>query len=183
MINTSATRNLDFFAAAQRMGEIIRESSRQPAIVAAARALVRNLAPGDYASEAAALCNFVRDQVRYTGDPYGEDLYTWPAVTLQQRAGDCNNKVLLFGALARAIGFPVKMMFAFKQNTPDLRRDFPAHVFASVDVYKGERPRAQWTAAECTPMPNKLNGFPTVPAPFGFLPGIKGGHVEAVDVD
>jgi transglutaminase-like putative cysteine protease len=165
------------------MAEIIREASRDPEIVATARGLVRNLAPGDYASEAAALHRFVRDKIRYTGDPYTEDLYAWPRVTLQQRAGDCNNKVLLFGALARALGFPVRLLFAFKEGQPQLGRDFPAHVLAAVDVYKGERARRQWWPIEATPLPNKTSGFPTVRVPVGFMPSLQGGHVEAVDVD
>lgn len=182
-IKRSATRDLDFYAAAQRMAEIIRDSSRAPEIVAKARSLVRNLPPGDYAGEAAALHAFVRDRIRYTGDPYSEDLYAWPHVTLQQGAGDCNNKVLLFGALARALGFPVRLLFAFKNAAPDLRTEFPSHVLAAVDVYKGERERRQWWPVETTPLPNTLSGFPTVKAPLGFWPGAHGGHVEAVDVD
>lgn len=178
-----ATRDLDFYSAAQRMAEIIKEASRDPKIIEAARALVRNLAPGDYAGEAAALHSFVRDRIRYTGDPFNEDLYAWPQVTLQQRAGDCNNKVLLFGALARGLGFPVRMLFAFKQPQPNLALDFPSHVLAAVDVYKGERERRQWWPVETTPLPEKLNGFPTVKAPLGYWPGAHGGHVEAVDVD
>lgn len=184
-IHRSATRDLNFFAAAQRMAQIIRESSRDPKIVATARGLVRNLAQGDYASEAAALAQLARDGIRYTGDPSGEDLYAWPAVTLQQRAGDCNNKVLLFGALARSIGFPVRLMFVFTNPTPNLSRDFPAHVLAQVDVYKGERERQQWATVELTPLPDRTSGFPTKPAPFGYFPGIPAGkgHVELVDVD
>jgi hypothetical protein len=75
------------------------------------------------------------------------------------------------------------MLFAFKQPQPDLARDFPAHVLAAVDVYKGERERRQWWPVETTPLPEKLNGFPTVKAPLGYWPGAHGGHVEAVDVD
>jgi hypothetical protein len=182
-VHRGATVDLDFFSAAQRMAEIIREASRDPAIVAAARGLIRNLAPGDYPSEAAALSNFVRDNVRYTGDPSTEDLYVWPAVTLKQRAGDCNNKVLLFGALARSIGFPVRLAFLFKEPQPDLRRDFPAHVLACVDVYKGERRTPQWWHVETTPMPNRTSGFPNKPVPFGYFPGARSGHMEYVDVD
>lgn len=182
-VRRSATADLDFFAAAQRMAEIIREASRDPQVVARARALVRNLSPGDYAGEATALHNFVRDKIRYTGDPFTEDIYAWPKVTLQQRAGDCNNKVLLFGSMARALGFPVRLLFAFKNPHPDLVREFPAHVLAAVDVYKGERQRQAWWPIETTPLPNKLSGFPTIAAPVGYWPGARGGHVEAVDVD
>lgn len=167
------------------MAQIIRESSRDPKIVATARALVRNLAPGDYASEAAALAHLVQRRVRYTGDPSGEDLYAWPTVTLQQLAGDCNNKVLLFGALARAIGFPVRLQFVFASPAPDLVRDFPVHVLAQVDVYKGERSTPQWWTVELTPLPDRVNGFPTKQVPFGYFPGVPAnrGHVELVDVD
>lgn len=185
MIQRSATRDLNYYQAAQRMAEIIRESSRQPKIVQTARALIRNLAPGDYASEAATLAHLVKQRIRYTGDPSGEDLYAWPAVTLQQQAGDCNNKVLLFAALARSIGFPVRLMFVFNTPNPNLAVDFPAHVLAQVDIYKGERPRAQWWTVELSPLPDRVNGFPTKTVPFGYFPGVPAnkGHVELVDVD
>lgn len=185
MIRRSVTRDLNYFQAAQRMAEIIRDSSRDPKIVGTARALIRNLAPGDYASEAATLAHLVKQRVRYTGDPSGEDLYASPLVTLQQLAGDCNNKVLLFGALARSIGFPVRLLFVFSTPAPDLVHDFPAHVLAQVDVYKGERRTPQWWTVELSPLPDKVNGFPTKNVPFGYFPGVPAdkAHVEVVDVD
>ena len=183
MTTSTGTRFLDYPAARQRMAEIIVEASRDPELIDFAIANVQNVATGDYPSEAAALAAIVRDCVRYTSDVSGEDLYKWPMLTLRQLAGDCNNKVLLFGALARAVGFPVRCCFLFTTANPDLEHDFPAHVFAAVDTYKGERPTAQWVPVELTPIPDKVNGFPSRALPFGSLPPIAGQYVDCYDVD
>jgi transglutaminase-like putative cysteine protease len=183
MSSLAQTNDLNFAQASQRMAQIIVGSSRTKGIVAAARGYIRSLAPGDYVGEAQALARVVRDGIRYTGDPSGEDLYANPMDTLVQKAGDCNNKVLLFGSLARAIGFPVQMIFVFSDPNPDLQTEFPIHVLACVDVYKGERERAQWIPVELVPMPNATNGFPTVTVPFGTFRLPAGWSTEFVDVD
>ena len=165
------------------MAQIIIEASRDPQLIGIACDQVSGIATGDYAGEAAALAAVARDCIRYTADTSAEDLYKWPLLTLQTRAGDCNNKVLLFGALARSIGFPVQICFLFDSPTPNLTTDFPMHVFAKVDVYKGERPSAQWVPVELTPIPDKVTGFPCYAIPFGSLPPINGNYVDCFDVD
>ena len=179
------TQYLDYGQAARRMAEIIVEASRDPAIIDLALSATQSLSPGDYPSEASALAAIARDCIRYAGDVSGEDLFKYPTLTLQQRAGDCNNKVVLFGSLARAIGFPVRLCFLFDQSQPDFSTDFPIHVYASVDVYKGERGDVQqWIPVELVPLPDRLNGYPTERVPFGNLPSMLGdSFVDCVDVD
>lgn len=181
--NPAATRYLNYEQARQRMGEIVIEASRDSDVVTFALAAVQSVMTGFYPQEAAVLFKICRDGIRYVGDTSAEDLYKWPMLTLKQSAGDCNNKVILFGSLARAIGFPVRLCFLFSQAQPDFVTDFPIHVFAEVDLYKGERMAQQWAAAELTPLPDPVTGFPCYTLPFGYLPQKMSGYVDRLDVD
>jgi len=77
-------------------------------VYAAARQIVGHLKQKDYAGEARALFRFVRDRIRYIREPI-EGLQT-PEATLQMRAGDCDDKVVLLGALLTATGADVKFV-------------------------------------------------------------------------
>ena len=179
----SGTRFLDYDAARRRMAEIIVEASRDPELVDVAVQQIQDIGTGDYASEAAALAAVFRDCIRYTADVSSEDFSKWPLLTLKQRAGDCNNKVLLFGALARAVGFPVRLCFLFSETAPNLQTDFPAHVFAAVDLYKGERDVEQWVPVELIPIPDRVSGFPSYVVPMGSLPPTGEKFIDYFDVD
>jgi transglutaminase-like putative cysteine protease len=177
------TLYLNYEQARDRMGEIVIAASRDSDVIAFALNAVQSVMTGFYANEAAVLFKICRDGIRYVGDTSAEDLYKWPMLTLKERAGDCNNKVVLFGSLARAIGFPVRLCFLFAEADPDFATDFPIHVFAEVDLYKGERMAQQWAAAELTPLPDPVSGFPCYTLPFGYLPQKMSGYVDRLDVD
>lgn len=78
------------------------------AVYAAARQITNTLPQKDYVGEARALFRFVRDRIRYIREPI-EGLQT-PEATLQMRAGDCDDKVILLGALLVATGAHVKLV-------------------------------------------------------------------------
>jgi len=183
MQTRGGTRFFDYATARERMAQVIIEASREADVIAFACDQVSGIETGDYPGEAAALAAVARDCIRYTSDTSGEDLYKWPMFTLKTKAGDCNNKVILFGALARSIGFPIQICFLFDTPTPDFSGDFPSHVFAKVDVYKGERERRLWIPVELTPMPDAVSGFPSYAVPFGCLPPMYDKFVDYVDVD
>lgn len=179
-----ATVWMDFDQAQRRMAEIIIDASLDPRVIQKAVDVLQDLvAGGDYPSEAAALAYVARDCIRYTSDPSGEDAFKYPLLTLQQQAGDCNNKVVLFASLARSMGFPIQLAFVFSRRRPDPVHDFPMHVFCMVDVYKGERERPQWVPCELTPLPDELTGYPTQTLAFGELDLPEGSVVRYFDVD
>jgi len=178
----AVTQWRNFESAAGRMAQIIVTASRDPNIANTAIGIVRPLRPGFPANEAAALCRYVTRNIRYTNDVFNEDFFRNPAETIRLGAGDCNNKAVLFCALARAIGFPVRLVFLFASTAPDLAVEYPAHVWAEVDLNKGER-SAKWVPCESTPLPlgygqNRLG----VEMPFGTA-GTGGGLRVVVDVD
>jgi hypothetical protein len=64
--------------------------------------------PKDYEAELRCLHAFCRDHVRYVRDIEGVETLQTPIQTLNVLAGDCDDKSMLFCALAGAIGFPTR---------------------------------------------------------------------------
>lgn len=62
-------------------------------------------APKDDACELGDLWTFVVQNCRYVYDPDGTDLFATAKESLLQGGGDCDDSVIVFCALARAIGF------------------------------------------------------------------------------
>jgi len=140
-----------FSDAAARMVEIIQESSRDPELRAKAIEIIQPAATGMYGNELRLLFEFVRDQMKYIGDTNGEDIFQWPALTLENLAADCNNRVLLLGALARSVGFPVRLIFLWEDFNADIMNEYPVHVWMDADLTKGEQDRPIWIPLETTP--------------------------------
>jgi transglutaminase-like putative cysteine protease len=79
-------------------------------------------------AEAEAIFNFVRDNVRYTKDPYGFEYITTPPVLLEdirlyiegkgdRPVGDCDDMAILSLSLLKSIGFQVAIkVVSFTQN-------------------------------------------------------------------
>jgi transglutaminase-like putative cysteine protease len=64
--------------------------------------------PKDYAAELGCIHAFVRDHIRYVRDIDNVETLQTPIQTLNVLAGDCDDKAVLFCALAGAIGFPTR---------------------------------------------------------------------------
>ena len=88
--------------------ELMRRAARvgqaHPKVRAHALSVVRGVMPRDHLSEMAALYYDACRRIRYTRDPVNVELIQHPAVTLQQRAGDCDDVSVLLGACAMALG-------------------------------------------------------------------------------
>lgn len=71
-----------------------------------------------------ALCavfRFVRDRIRFVGDPVGVQGIQSPRLTLQLRAGNCAQRATLVAAMLRSIGVPAALRFrviAANRNQP-----------------------------------------------------------------
>ncbi len=153
---SSALEFYGFSKAAGIMREIIHDSANDPALIAFTIRLLQDqgVRGGEYFDEAKAIFQFVRDEIRYTGDVFGEDIYRNPLLTLQLKAGDCNNKVALGCSMAKAVGFPCRMVFVFGSKVTGASDEFPFHVYFQLDLDKGENPdRARWVNCETIPVP------------------------------
>lgn len=112
--------------------------------------IVRSAREKNAASEAAALLRFVQRRIRYVRDPVSNETVRSPVRTLELGAGDCDDKSVLFGALAEAIGWHVR--FVAVGPLPGTY----CHVYPEVRV--GEN----WVPAEC------IENWPLGRAPAGM---------------
>lgn len=92
------------------MRDLIRRFKTDPIIRAQALTLVDGLPSKSYRAEVARIFSFVRDDIRYTRDVRGVETLQWPTVTMQDGHGDCDDKVMLLGALLEAVGHPTRLV-------------------------------------------------------------------------
>lgn len=92
------------------MAALIQQGSLNPVVRAHAVQLVQGLRQKDYLAEARSVHAWVRDAIRYTRDIAGvETLHTADRI-LTDRAGDCDDKSILIGALLHSIGHPIRLV-------------------------------------------------------------------------
>lgn len=96
----------------QRIADLVHQSLLHPIVVTTARSLVRDLPDRDNDAEIAAVSRFVRSRIRYTNE--GIETLTAPWMMLEEiqkhgrYAADCDEAVLLWAALLRALGLRVR---------------------------------------------------------------------------
>lgn len=100
------------------MKRIIDISSKNPYVREWAQMILQNVRVNDRYNEAANIHNFVRDNVRYTRDPYGWEYIQTPPLLLAaigdylkrkspRPIGDCDDMTTLSLSLMKSVGFPV----------------------------------------------------------------------------
>jgi hypothetical protein len=92
------------------MRSLVDEALRDPSILRLAKDIVRGVPAFDDFSEAQALYNWVRANIRFTKDPVNKETLYPPAELLKIRAGDCDDISMLLGTLLMAIGYPARLM-------------------------------------------------------------------------
>jgi len=119
------------------MRRLVDAGRRSPMVVARARDLTRNIPDRNSGAEVHAIHDFVRDNVRYTRDPWGVEALTDPAdmlreVDLAGRASeDCDSHVVLEASLLEALGHPTR--FTVAAMDPGRPGD-PSHVYLETRV-------------------------------------------------
>ncbi len=97
-------------ATLQIMARLVRESRANGEIRGQAREIVDLLPQKAWRAQVRAIFYFVRDQVRYLSDPVDLERVAAPEVTLNERAGDCDDKSVLLAALLASIGHPSRFV-------------------------------------------------------------------------
>lgn len=120
----------------EKMHELIRNGMTDLSIQKIADAIVLRgpkIHDRDYDEKARRIFNFVKDYVRFERDPFGIELLQDAIITLNRRAGDCDDHVCLNAALLGSLGFP----FAIKTIKADSARpnEF-SHVYLVVNIPK-----------------------------------------------
>jgi hypothetical protein len=67
--------------------------------------ILRNIPERDWDGEVAAIFNWVRNNIRYTRDPLGVELFRTPRAAYSDGIGDCDDMSIILVALLRAVGY------------------------------------------------------------------------------
>lgn len=86
-----------------RMTDLVREYKSDPVIRRLANILTQHLNQKDFRGEVEALFHFVQNDIRYLQDIADIETLQTPVVTLEERAGDCDDKSTLLAALLESI--------------------------------------------------------------------------------
>jgi hypothetical protein len=97
--------------------------------------------PKDFLGEIAALFHWVRAHVRYTRDIHRVELLHSARRMLALRAGDCDDMVILLGAMLEATGHPVRLVLV---GSNPRKPDLFTHIYLEV------RYRDQWIPLDPT---------------------------------
>lgn len=92
------------------MRRVVLDFRHNPAVVQLAHQLTAHVGEKDWATEAAALFFYVRDEIRYTLDSNGAEVLQTPERLLSTRQGDCDDKATLLAALLEAKGHPARFV-------------------------------------------------------------------------
>lgn len=101
------------------MRDYIDEAARHPAIVELGSRLVRPFDADAWHRQAKEIHRFVRDGVRYQRDPDRKEQLAHPVAALARGFGDCDDKVALSVALARAVGLEADVWPVWKGDMLD----------------------------------------------------------------
>jgi transglutaminase-like putative cysteine protease len=92
------------------MKTLINQYKLNPTIRLLALKLIEKLPQKDFYAEIEALYSFVKYDIRYVRDIKRIETIQTPVKTLELRAGDCDDKVILLGALLSAIGVKTRLV-------------------------------------------------------------------------
>lgn len=124
----------------EKMRKLIRGSLRAQNLRLRALDILRGFGVDSHQASASARALFywVRSHIRYVNDPVGIETVQSPEVTLQLKAGDCDDHATLVAGLAMAIGIPARLVVI----GPD--ENHFQHVFAELHT------DGRWQAADTT---------------------------------
>jgi len=130
------------------MRDLVRRGKKSPAIRQFAVMLTNGLMQKDYFGEVETIHNFIKDHIRYVRDVRNVETIQTPERTLENKAGDCDDKSTLAATLLEAIGHPTRFVAIGLHNQPY------SHVFPETRVGN------KWVSVETTE-----------PVPLGWRPG------------
>lgn len=93
-----------------QMRSMVKQCRTDPTIRQAATNLIFLTPEKDQASEAEAIFNWVRDNVRYVRDVHDVETLSTPMITLSGRVGDCDDQTVLLASMLEAVGYPTRFV-------------------------------------------------------------------------
>jgi hypothetical protein len=92
------------------MRDVVKSGKKSLVVRNTAISLIGELPQKDWFNENKILHRFVRDEIRYVKDIRGVETVQTPDVTMQIKAGDCDDKSVLLAALLESIGHPTRFV-------------------------------------------------------------------------
>lgn len=92
------------------MRHLINTGKRDPRIRGIAVSLVALTPERDHLGEVRTIFEFVRDRIRYVSDVNDTETLHDPIRVYEMGAGDCDDKVILLGALLESIGYTTRIV-------------------------------------------------------------------------
>jgi transglutaminase-like putative cysteine protease len=94
------------------MTNYVREYKKSPELRRLSNLLTQNLRDKDFRGEAGLIFDFVQNDIRYLLDIADVETLQTPIVTLENRAGDCDDKSTLLAAMLESIGHKTRFVAA-----------------------------------------------------------------------
>jgi hypothetical protein len=133
------------------MQGLIDSGSRNPDIRAEAVDIVRQagVQERDACGEVGAIFSWVKNNFRFTKDPSGKETLGTPHYLMKLKAGDCDDYVVMLGALLTSLGYPVRIITIAADPAEPKRF---SHVYMRVFV------NGSWVGLDGT-QPNSVPGW------------------------
>lgn len=147
--------------------------SRSPKIRALACNIIRQagIREKDYVAEALAIGNWVKNNIRYVKDVYGQETLSYPEeVAFNMQAGDCDDQSILLAALLGSVGIPSRfktMGLTPVQYSHVYLQAKPGKQWITMDPIMSEKPIG-WEVPKSRRAIEKV--YPVM-GPGGYAPG------------
>jgi len=82
----------------------------------------------DWDAEVEAIFLWIRNNVRYTLDPWELELFQKARRSLENRTADCDDQVILAGAMLQVVGYPIRLIVV------DTGKGGYSHIYLSVGL-------------------------------------------------
>ena len=138
-------------ATIEQMRKLVREARLDKRIRKLAGSIIQSCGQKDWRCYMEALFAWVRKNIKYVYDQQGIEVLQYPWVTVETKAGDCDDQAMLLSALAESIG--LNTAFVTCRANPK-SRDY-SHVYLYIWL-----PRQKEPVAADTTMPYPLGWEP-----------------------
>jgi len=125
--------------------EEIEDGKADPKIRLLVANIIRDIPERDYLGELNAIFDWVKQNVRYTHDPYNLELFNRPKRVIEYGIADCDDLTILLGSMVQTIGYPIKL------RVIGVNSDEPEHIYlmAGIPPIENSEP-SDWIAMDAS---------------------------------
>lgn len=128
----------------KHMWRLINQDTKDESMINIATAIIRTSNSNDLFAQANALFDWVHKSILYINNPTGVQMIQDPFRTIERRAGACTDQSILIGAMAQAVGFPVRLK-TIKNEAPKEGEEAEfSHIYPQLYI------NGRWISADTT---------------------------------